>query len=76
MERAMKWTTDDLTPMELGFLELLLNYGDGLDLSGPRFNATIKAAARECERKGLISGKPKSYSITNSGKAVIRPNAA
>jgi hypothetical protein len=72
----MKWTASDLSTLEIGFLEMLLQYGDGLDLSGPRFAASVKAAARECERKGLISGKPKSYSITESGKAVIRPSAA
>ena len=63
------------TAMELGFLEMLLNYGDGLDMSGPKFSASIKAAARECARKGLISGKPKSYSITDAGRAAIRPTA-
>lgn len=71
----MQWNTSNLAPMEIGFLELLLSYGDGLDMSGPRFSQTIKAAARECERKGLISGKPKSYSITEAGRAVIRPGA-
>ena len=71
----MQWTTANLSPMEIGFLEMILAYGDGLDMSSPRFSSTIRAAARECARKGLINGKPKSYSITDAGKAVIRPAA-
>lgn len=63
----------DLTSLELGVLEMMLTYEGGLDMSGPRFTGSIKAAARECARKGLISGKPKSYSITDLGTAVIRP---
>jgi hypothetical protein len=61
----------ELTDFELDVLRLANLYGDGLDLSGPRISRTVQAAARECIRKGLLSGKVKSLTITDAGKAAI-----
>lgn len=66
----------EYTTLELGFLELLLAYDGPFDASSARIGGAVKAAARECVRKGLVSGKPKSYSITPAGRAVIRPDPA
>lgn len=60
-----------ITQDEMGVLELAQRYGDGLDLSGQRIPARVKAAARECARKGFLAGKPKSYSLTDSGRSIL-----
>lgn len=60
-----------ITDDEMGVLSLAEQYGAGLDLSGQRIGARVKAAARECARKGYLSGKPKSYSLTDAGRALL-----
>lgn len=60
----------DLTELEIGVLGLVDRCGgSNVDLSGPRIRSTAKAAARECLRKGLLSGKPSGWSITDAGRS-------
>ena len=46
--------------------------GSRVDLSGTRFNAEAKAAARECLRKGLLCGEPSALDITEAGQAAMK----
>jgi hypothetical protein len=46
--------------------------GSRVDLSGTRFNAEAKGAARECLRKGLLCGEPSALDITEAGQAAMR----
>jgi hypothetical protein len=50
----------------------LTTAADRVDLSGTRFNAEAKAAARECLRKGLLRGEPSALDITEAGQAAMK----
>ena len=50
--------------------------GSRVDLSGTRFNAEAKTAARECLRKGLLCGELSALDITEAGEAAMKSEAA
>lgn len=61
-----------ITEFEMGLLQRVELYGDGLDLSGPHIQGAVKATARECLRKGLLTGKTKSLALSDTGRALLK----
>src|SRR3954454_4273832 len=66
-------TMKSITGFETQVLALVDQCGGSrVDLSGTRFNAEAKAAARECLRKGLLCGEPSALNITEAGQAAMK----
>jgi hypothetical protein len=61
----------DLTVIEMDVLKLTKDYGNGLDLRGPRISRTVQGAARELLRKGYLVGKVGGLSLTVEGAALL-----
>lgn len=60
------------TQFETGVLGLVARCGGArVDLSGRRINAKAKSAARECLRKGLLTGKESAWTITEAGRIAL-----
>ena len=64
--------TCELTAEERSILRLANNYGDGLDLSGPRVALRAKGPVRRLIELGLLSGTIKSLNITAAGQAALK----
>jgi hypothetical protein len=56
---------------EMGVLRLLETLGGAYAIQGPRIGAAVKQAARDCVRKGYLTGTPKMYSLTDAGRSLL-----
>lgn len=60
------------TEFETAVLKVIAHCGGSrVNISGPRWNVRTKAAARECLRKGLLSGDTSALGLTAAGHAAL-----
>lgn len=64
---------ENATQLEAAVLKVIAHCGGTrVNISGPRWNAKTKAAAKECVRKELLSGDLTSLDLTDAGQAVLK----